>query len=72
MLGLLFGPVGLDGVGVCGDGSGVGGFVRGIVSDGLGLARLVVVHLLAKVFSVGGKGRRDMDALVGGESRRTF
>jgi len=31
------------------------GLVRGIVSDGLCLARLVVVYLLAEVFSVGGE-----------------
>lgn len=66
MLGLLFGTVRLNGIGICGDGGGVRGFVRGIVSDGLGLARLVVVYLLAEVFSVSGKGRRDVDALVGG------
>ena len=66
LLGLLLGTVGLDGIRVCGDGRCMRGFVRGIVGDGLCLARLVVVYLLAKVFSVSGEGRRDLDALVGG------
>lgn len=66
MLGLLLGTVCLDGVGVCGDCCGMRGFVRGVVSDSLCFAGLVIVYLLVKVLSVGGKRRRDLDALVGG------
>jgi hypothetical protein len=47
-------------------------FVRGVVSDGLCLAGLVVVYLLVKVLGFGGERRRDLDALVGGSRGGPF
>lgn len=66
LLDLLFGTVRLDGIGVCSEGSCMRSFVRCVVSDCLGFAGLVIVYLLVETFSVGGKGRRDLDALFGG------